>query len=368
MSWERELNPLIHSYTHLSHFPREQEALHLLKRLASLVKPLMRARNWTVGTLAEMYPEDDPGLLGLNINKGEQILVRLRESSDRYQFRPFERLVNTMLHELTHIVFSGHDQWFHAFLDQLHEELDGLMAKGYTGEGFLGRGQRLGGRDIPYHEALRLARAEAASRRADLGFGGRMLGGVAPRPGQDLRSAILESVERRRAGSELGCANNNRADRELQAISQTWLRNGFRTKAEEDAANEAAMAQALWELVHEEKKRKNAERPTPPRPVSPELRSYWACNLCTLHNPIHAATCGACGNWRPRDLREREVIDLTESPPKKNKPKPGPSWRKPALPTPAPPRPTTWRCSFCSTEMESQWWTCSLCGKMKESS
>jgi hypothetical protein len=339
MSWERELNPLIHSYTHLSHFPREQEALHLLKRLASLVKPLMRARNWTVGTLAEMYPEDDPGLLGLNINKGEQILVRLRESSDRYQFRPFERLVNTMLHELTHIVFSGHDQWFHAFLDQLHEELDGLMAKGYTGEGFLGRGQRLGGRDIPYHEALRLARAEAASRRADLGFGGRMLGGVAPRPGQDLRSAILESVERRRAGSELGCANNNRADRELQAISQTWLRNGFRTKAEEDAANEAAMAQALWELVHEEKKRKyddlydspparpnplsyggggfledrfrgrdadfirNAERPTPPRPVSPELRSYWACNLCTLHNPIHAATCGACGNWRPRDLR-----------------------------------------------------------------
>jgi rubrerythrin len=28
----------------------------------------------------------------------------------------------------------------------------------------------------------------------------------------------------------------------------------------------------------------------------------------------------------------------------------------------------TWRCSRCTTIMESKWWTCSTCGKMKESS
>jgi hypothetical protein len=167
-------------------------------------------------------------------------------------------------------------------------------------------------------------------------------GGTAPRPGEDLRSAILESLARRRNTSELGCANNNRNEREIQAISQTSLSTGFRTQAEEDAANEAAIAQALWELVQEEEKRKygnsylppsaqnpfgngggdflqdldprgdtdfvrNAERPpripTATRPKSSERRNIWACELCTLHNPLHATKCDACGAGRPTARR-----------------------------------------------------------------
>lgn len=336
----RELDPAIYSFTHLKQYPRQDEALHFLKRIASLVKPLMRARGWRVRSLSEMYP-DQANLLGLNVNKGEQILLRLRQPFDRTQFLPFEKMVDTMLHELSHIIHGPHDHKFNALWDQLRDELDGLMMKGYTGEGFLGKGQRLGGRDVPYHEALRLARAEAERRRPLPGFGGHKLGGTtAPRPGQPMRSAILDSIERRRNTSELGCANNNRDEREIQAISQTWTRNGFRTQAEEDAANEAAIAQALWELVQEDKKRKyghsylpprhhllgggsgrpldryggqganafrNAEYRPPPVPVdtrprarsrSPEMRDYWVCNLCTLHNPIRAAACDACGSQR----------------------------------------------------------------------
>ena len=60
-----EHDALIGQYSHLNKLPREKEALLSLKKVASLVKPIMRARNWTVGTLAEFYP-DQHNLLGKN--------------------------------------------------------------------------------------------------------------------------------------------------------------------------------------------------------------------------------------------------------------------------------------------------------------
>jgi hypothetical protein len=59
-----EIDPLISEYSHEKARPREKEALHTLKKIASLVKPLMRARNWRVGTLSEFYP-DQQNLLGM---------------------------------------------------------------------------------------------------------------------------------------------------------------------------------------------------------------------------------------------------------------------------------------------------------------
>ena len=58
-----ELDPLVHSYSHLAQLPRAQDALHLLKKIASLVKPIMRNRAWRVKQLVEFYPEQD-NLLG----------------------------------------------------------------------------------------------------------------------------------------------------------------------------------------------------------------------------------------------------------------------------------------------------------------
>lgn len=58
-----EQDPLFLSYSHLANFPREKEALHSLKKVASLVKPIMRARGWVVRELAEFYPEQQ-NLLG----------------------------------------------------------------------------------------------------------------------------------------------------------------------------------------------------------------------------------------------------------------------------------------------------------------
>ena len=58
-----EIDPLILSYSHLADFPRAKDALHTLKKVASLVKPIMRARGWKVGQLTEFYPEQQ-NLLG----------------------------------------------------------------------------------------------------------------------------------------------------------------------------------------------------------------------------------------------------------------------------------------------------------------
>lgn len=59
-----EHDALILSYSHLVDFPRASDALQILKKVASLVKPIMRARGWKVRELAEFYP-DQANLLGM---------------------------------------------------------------------------------------------------------------------------------------------------------------------------------------------------------------------------------------------------------------------------------------------------------------
>ncbi|KAK5658799.1 hypothetical protein OQA88_1611 [Cercophora sp. LCS_1] len=408
-----EHDPLVLSFSHLRDVPREKDALHTLKKIASLVKPIMRARGWKVGELAEFYP-DQQNLLGLNINRGQRILLRLRYPGDRNQFLPIEQVTDTMLHELSHIVHGPHDSKFHALWDQLRDEHEGLAMKGYTGEGFLSDGHRLGGRGVPKHEARRLARAAAEKRRTLSAGSGQRLGGSAPRSGQDIRNVIVSAIERRNKSLQ-GCGNTNHNEREIREISDRATRNGFRTQAEEDAANEAAISQALWELVQEDEQRKYGESyippsvdnptgngggavlspnssskkptqdqpgPKPPVPVStkpaapaaPEVPDddVWVCEVCTLHNPASYLSCDACTTERSvknsKDLaqkasakkRTRTVIDLTSSPVK------GSSSKKRADSVPR--AASTWQCSFCGNVMDKQWWTCATCGKMKDNS
>lgn len=167
-----------------------------------------------------------------------------------------------MLHELCHIVHGPHDAKFHALWDQLRDEHEGLVMKGYTGEGFLSKGHKLGGGNrVPMREARRLARAAAEQRaqKAERTKGsGQRLGGAPVHRGQDIRKVIVDAVERRNR-ADRGCGSTNFTEREIQTISDTATKNGFRTQAEEDAANEAAIAQALWELVQEDERKKHGD-------------------------------------------------------------------------------------------------------------
>ncbi len=121
-----EIDAHFDAYEHLKHLPREDEALHTLRKVASMVKPIMRKRGWKVGTLCEFLPEDPrlqgqfessssrvrtvsglllsdatdlPLVAGLNINRSERICVRLRYTPDPRQFIPLDHVIDTMLHE-----------------------------------------------------------------------------------------------------------------------------------------------------------------------------------------------------------------------------------------------------------------------------
>lgn len=72
----------IQSFTHLKDRPNADRALHILKKVASLVKPIMRKHGWVLPVLAEFFP-DSPNLLG----KGTFGAGVLRVSVDNLPYR-----------------------------------------------------------------------------------------------------------------------------------------------------------------------------------------------------------------------------------------------------------------------------------------
>ncbi|KAJ2812657.1 hypothetical protein H4S07_001248 [Coemansia furcata] len=175
-------NPLVGSVHALKRRPQSAEALELLHRLSAQVRPIMAARKWRVQVLREFFPTN-PNLLGLNVNRGQEIRIRLRPSHDATQFLPFYDLLGTMLHELVHIVRGPHDAEFYRMLDELKAEAEVLLAKGYRGDGFFSEGTRVGvgvSHNVPRH-GLReqtVRAVEARRRREMLGGPPRTLGGA----------------------------------------------------------------------------------------------------------------------------------------------------------------------------------------------
>ncbi|OXV05671.1 hypothetical protein Egran_06561 [Elaphomyces granulatus] len=419
----RELDSLVSEYQHEKQRPREAEALLTLRKVASLVKPIMRQRSWRVGTLCEFYPHES-NLLGLNVNAGQKICLRLRYPSDERQFLPINQVVDTMLHELCHIVHGPHNAEFHALWNQLREEHEQLIYKGYTGEGFLSEGKRLGGRRIPFDEARRLARVAAERRRTLTAGSGQRLGGTPILQGTDVRKVIANAAQRRIDVTK-GCASGSS---EGERLAEETSKNGFRTKAEEDDANEQAIMQAYIEMIQDEEREKygpsyippSEENPAGPRttlsrpipalderkflpdPPSSEhdgiidlttdnhpVDETWACAICTLENPPNYLCCDACGAEAPPPLSQpkrlksgldpavRSPEDRTSKP--INRPVPqtssGPKTLKfrnnaaenlAALERNTPKRPLGWICHVCGTFTETEWWTCASCGTMKE--
>lgn len=69
----------------------------------------MQTHKFAVGVLTELAPHEHPGLLGLNENAGQAIKLRLR--TDKYDgFRLYSEVRRVLCHELTHNVWSDHDE------------------------------------------------------------------------------------------------------------------------------------------------------------------------------------------------------------------------------------------------------------------
>lgn len=161
-----------------------------------------------------------------------------------------EQVTDTLLHELSHIVFGPHNADFNNLWNELREEHQSLLMKGYTGEGFLSQGKKLGGKRVPLDEMRRQARQAAEKRKATTNpnAGGHRLGGSAAGRGIDMRKVIADAASRRSSITE-GCASGSL---EAGRLLNQQERGGFRTEAEEDDANDYAIAQALQDLMFEE--------------------------------------------------------------------------------------------------------------------
>lgn len=225
------------------------------------------------------------------------------------------------------------------------------------------------------HKAL----AAAEKRRALSSGSGQKLGGgakvnVTP-DYQEMRERVAAAALRRARISKTCGAESEASDRgKIEADAERAIKNGFRTQAEEDDANEQAILQAAIDLIaegerEEEMQRKAWEehsgyvwieddgptrtpvsvagpssqptrpkhsrsassesppntrnkRPAPPNAFLDEPPSYeeavgisttWACDLCTLINPDSNSNCDACGVLRPNEKLAALEVSRRES-------------------------------------------------------
>jgi hypothetical protein len=101
---------IFHKLEPLTHLPNPTSALELLQRLSSdpAIKRVMLTNQLSVGVLTELAPHEHPNLLGLNVNAGQAIKLRLR--TDQYDgFRVYSDIRRVLCHELAHNVWSDHD-------------------------------------------------------------------------------------------------------------------------------------------------------------------------------------------------------------------------------------------------------------------
>jgi WLM domain len=141
--------------------PQQSKAREILTSLATNpgVLACMKKHRWKVGSLAELFPDGKVGespvtVMGLNTNKGQQILLRLR-TDDCKGFRKISSIRSVLYHELAHNVYSQHDGDFFQLMRQIEREcteLDWTRGSGLTtttepARSYTGGTFRLGGNE-----------------------------------------------------------------------------------------------------------------------------------------------------------------------------------------------------------------------------
>ncbi|KAL8705470.1 MAG: hypothetical protein Q9201_001401 [Fulgogasparrea decipioides] len=120
--------------------PTAPFAQDFLSRIAAICKPIMAAAHLSVMTLEEYEP--NPEFVGRNFNAGEiiQLVLKAPRTGHWLSFRSVQMV---MMHELAHCVQMNHGREFWKIRNQFVGELRELWGKGYTGDGFWGRGKTL---------------------------------------------------------------------------------------------------------------------------------------------------------------------------------------------------------------------------------
>lgn len=123
----------------LPNLPNEEKAKDILLQLSNDpgVLAVMNKHKWSVGCLAELYPEGSVGVsdvcvMGLNQNHGQKILLRLR-TDDLKGFRKILSIRKVLFHELAHNEHSEHNDKFYVLMRQIEREVEELDWKSTKG-------------------------------------------------------------------------------------------------------------------------------------------------------------------------------------------------------------------------------------------
>jgi len=129
------------TYEILNILPRRNQVLHMLRRLAHMVHPIMLRRAWKIPTLTEL-PLDSPDLGNMTTVQRvtlthhkllttrkttpvcENISLRIRSLSQPEVLIPINILMQTLLHELAYIGYLGHGVAFYRRNAKLLRELE----------------------------------------------------------------------------------------------------------------------------------------------------------------------------------------------------------------------------------------------------
>ena len=214
----------VHALHYATALPEASSARVLLERVKRNAEPLLRARGWSVLSLAELCcckvaPEKTAAhVAGWCIPAGDcktaqRIAIRLRTPKGKgHSLLDFESVFGTMLHELAHIVHSKHTPAFYQLMDELQDEWERLEAAGHVldEQGF----PTVGGRRIDTRHnptvveghALALAAAEKRERLGKMMSSGQLGYGNEPASWRTLpaRERAARAAERRAKEAALG--------------------------------------------------------------------------------------------------------------------------------------------------------------------
>lgn len=117
-----------HRIETLPMLPEQAKAKQILTELANDpgIRACMIKHQFAVGCLAELYPEGNVGesetcVMGLNQNRGQKILLRLR-TDDLRGFRKMLSIRKVLFHELAHNVHSEHNGDFFQLMRQIEKD------------------------------------------------------------------------------------------------------------------------------------------------------------------------------------------------------------------------------------------------------
>lgn len=184
--------------------PLHPQVMQYLSRLANDpgIIHVCHLHNYSVGLLTELLPWENPGLLGLNENKGQTIRLRIR-TDHAEGFRNYRDTRAVLIHELAHIDVSDHPPEFKILNSKLNAELAAYEKSVKEGTHMLHEGDMY----VPPEETV----------ASTLGGGAYRLGGESlssgPTSSAQRREAVLQAtlkrLEKLEEEIEVGCGSGS---------------------------------------------------------------------------------------------------------------------------------------------------------------